>query len=78
MVANEASDVKAASVPVCSKARDGMPDASRRLTDTELNIPETHKWHIRSAFGRRETIETFHGGSECVAYITAWRLADRE
>ena len=49
-----------------------VQEDSRRLTATDLNIQETHKWHIRSAFSRRGTIETCHGDSECVAYITAW------
>jgi len=52
MVTREASDVKAAGMSVRSRERDRVPDASRRLTATEFNIQETHKWHIRSAFSR--------------------------
>jgi hypothetical protein len=76
MATHETSDVKAAGMLVRSREREGMPDASRRLTTTELNIRETRKWHIRSAISRRGTIGLCHGNLECVAYITAWRVDD--
>ena len=34
----EASDVKAAGMPVSLTERDRVPDATRKLTGTELNI----------------------------------------
>lgn len=43
----EASDVKAAGMPVPSRERGRAPDASRRIIVTELHILERHKWHIR-------------------------------
>jgi len=39
----EASAIKAASMPVPSRERDWVPDASRRLTGTEMNIQKTRK-----------------------------------
>jgi len=35
MMTSEASDITAAAIPVPSKERDRVPDASRRLTVTE-------------------------------------------
>jgi hypothetical protein len=50
---HEASDVKAAGMPVPSRERERVPDTSRRLTGTESIIQEKRKWQIRPAFRRR-------------------------
>ena len=76
MATREASDVKAAGMPVPSRERDRMPDASRRISVTELNIRDTYKWHIRTAFGRKGTIKPCYGNAECGAHSTVSRVSD--
>jgi len=61
VVTREASDIKVADMPVPSKEEDTLSYTIRRLTATESNIRETHKWHIRPAFSRRGTVESCNG-----------------
>jgi hypothetical protein len=72
----KACDVKPSGVPVPSKERDRVSDASRRLTGTESNIRGTHKWHIRPAFSRRKRVVLRSVSVACSGewvWVAEWR-----
>jgi len=52
--------------------RDREPEASRRLTGTELNIWEIHMWHIRPAFSQRSTDASWWDSVQCIAQRRVW------
>jgi hypothetical protein len=58
--------------------RDRQPDASSRLTETELNIWEIHMWHIRPAFSQRSTDMSRTDSVLCIAARWVWTTEWKE